>query len=100
LVDEAFLRRIQSKVKIGNPSPDQYRDIFRRQCDQFGIPYDHAALVHLLREHYIKPKRELRSCHPRDILRTLLGIARYLGQPPMLSKDLVDRACRTYFVEL
>ncbi|MGA7672235.1 MAG: ATP-binding protein [Nitrolancea sp.] len=99
LVDEAFLRRIQSKIHVGNPSLDQYREIFSRQCDSLGVPFDQAGLVHLLREHYVKPKRELRSCHPRDILRTLLGIARYLGTSPSLSPDLIDRACSTYFVE-
>ncbi|HEU5424296.1 MAG TPA: ATP-binding protein [Nitrolancea sp.] len=99
LVDEAFLRRIQSKVRIGNPSVDQYREIFRRQCGTLGIPFEQAGLVHLLREYYVKPKRELRSCHPRDILRTLVGIARYLNVPPRLSPELVDRACQTYFVD-
>jgi predicted ATPase with chaperone activity len=97
-VDEAFLRRIQSKVRISNPSLDRYREIFMRQCKLFNIEFDQRALVHLLREHYVKPKRELRSCHPRDILRTLIGIARYLGLSPTLTPELIDRACRTYFV--
>lgn len=100
LVDEAFLRRIQNKVNIGNPSIDHFREIFRRQCDALNVPFDQNGLVYLLREYYVKPKRELRSCHPRDILRTLIGIARYLDQPAILSTELVDRACQTYFVEL
>ncbi|HUG14405.1 MAG TPA: ATP-binding protein [Thermomicrobiales bacterium] len=100
LVDEAFLRRIQSKVKINNPTLDQYREIFRRQCDALSVPFDQNGLVYLLREYYVKPKRELRACHPRDILRTLTGIAKYLDRPALLSTDLIDRACNTYFVDL
>lgn len=100
LVDEAFLRRIQCKVKINNPTLDQYREIFRRQCDALQVPFDQNGLVYLLREYYVKPKRELRACHPRDILRTLTGIARYLDKPPALTTDLLDRACQTYFVDL
>jgi predicted ATPase with chaperone activity len=100
LVDEAFLRRIQNKVNIGNPSIDHFREIFRRQCHSLNVPFDQNGLVYLLREYYMKPKRELRSCHPRDILRTLIGIARYLDQPAVLSTEMVDRACQTYFVEL
>jgi predicted ATPase with chaperone activity len=100
LVDEAFLRRIQCKVKINNPSLDQYREIFRRQCEALSVPFDQNGLVYLLREYYVKPKRELRACHPRDILRTLTGIARYLDMPPALSPELIDRACQTYFVDL
>lgn len=100
LVDEAFLRRIQNKIHIGNPTLDDFREIFRRQCESLGIPFDQNGLVYLLREYYVKPKRELRACHPRDILRTLIGIARYLDRPATLSTDLIDRACRTYFVDL
>ena len=100
LVDEAFLRRIQCKVKINNPTIDQFRHIFMRQCEALGVTFDQNGLVYLLREYYVKPKRELRACHPRDILRTLTGIARYLDQPATLSTDLIDRACRTYFVDL
>ncbi len=99
LVDEAFLRRIQCKVKIDNPTLDNFREIFRRQCDALNVPFDQNGLVYLLREYYVKPKRELRACHPRDILRTLTGIAKYLDQPATLSPNLIDRACRTYFVE-
>lgn len=99
LVDEAFLRRIQNKVHIVNPTVNQFREIFRRQCEALDVPFDQNGLVYLLREHYVKPQRELRSCHPRDILRTLVGIAQYLDQPPILSQELIDRACATYFVE-
>ena len=100
LVDEAFLRRIQNKIHIGNPTLDQYREIFRRTCEQLNIPFDQNALVYLLREYYVKPKRQLRACHPRDILRTLTGIARYLDEPAVLSTELLDKACATYFVEM
>jgi SpoVK/Ycf46/Vps4 family AAA+-type ATPase len=100
LVDEAFLRRIQNKCHISNPSVEIFREIFRRQCEQLNIPFDQNGLVYVLREFYVKPKRELRSVHPRDILRTLVGIARYQGVAPTLSQTLIDRACQTYFVEL
>ncbi len=100
LVDEAFLRRIQNKIHVTNPSIEVYREIFRRQCEQLGVPFDQNGLVYLLREYYVKPKRELRSVHPRDILRTLVGIARYHNMPPVLSQQLIDRACQTYFVDV
>src|SRR5215211_988742 len=76
LVDEAFLRRIQNKIRIHNPSPEMFREIFRRQCREFGVAFDQEVLIYLLREYYIKPKRELRACHPRDLLRILVGFAR------------------------
>ncbi|HQY31723.1 MAG TPA: ATP-binding protein, partial [Thermomicrobiales bacterium] len=100
LVDEAFLRRIQNKMHVANPTVDIYREIFKRQCESLGVPFDQNGLVYLLREYYVKPKRELRAVHPRDILRTLIGIARYHNIPPVLSQKLLDRACQTYFVDL
>ncbi len=100
LVDEAFLRRIQNKMHVANPTVDIYREIFKRQCEALGVPFDQNGLVYLLREYYVKPKRELRAVHPRDILRTLIGIARYHNIPPVLSQKLLDRACQTYFVDL
>jgi len=100
LVDEAFLRRIQNKIHVTNPSVENFRKIFQRQCESLNVPFDQNGLVYLLREYYVKPKRELRSVHPRDILRTLVGIARYHNIPPALTPDLLDKACSTYFVDL
>jgi len=100
LVEEAFLRRIRHKIHIGDPSYEQYREIFRRVCQAKGVAYKDQALAYLLREHYIKHKRALRACHPRDLLDEIVDIARFLGVPAQLSKELIDRACEVYFVEL
>jgi predicted ATPase with chaperone activity len=100
LVDEAFLRRIRHKIEISDPSFEEYREIFKRICTQKGVPYDDNALAYLLQEHYIKPKIPLRACHPRDIIDQLIDIARYQNRPPVLVKDLIDKACEAYFVEL
>lgn len=100
LVDEAFLRRIRHKIEIKDPTWDQYREIFRRVCEARGVPYDDHGLAYLIQEHYLKPNREKRACHPRDIVDQLIDTARYLNVPPTLSKDLLDRAAEAYFVEL
>lgn len=98
LADEAFLRRIPAKIALGNPSVQQFAKIFEDQCRAFGIPFDPAGLAYLLRTHYVG-KRELRACHPRDILRNLVGAAQFLGIEPRLTPALIDRACQTYFVD-
>jgi predicted ATPase with chaperone activity len=100
LVDEAFLRRIRHKIEIGDPSFDEFREIFKRVCEQKKVPYDDRALAYLLQEYYIKPRRKLRAVHPRDLMDQLVDIARYMSTPPTLSKDLIDRACDAYFVEI
>jgi predicted ATPase with chaperone activity len=100
LVDEAFLRRIRHKIKITDPSWDEYREIFRRRCQEKQVPYTEDGLAYLIKEHYIKPDRVKRGCHPRDLIDQIIDIARYLDIPPQLSKDLIDQACNAYFVDL
>jgi len=100
LVDEAFLRRIRHKIKIEDPTWDEYREIFRRACRGGGVQYSEAGLAYLIKEHYIKQDRSKRRCHPRDLIAQLRDIATYLDVTPELSKGLIDQACHTYFVDL
>ncbi len=62
--------------------------------------YSDEGLAYLLQEHYIKRNRNLRASHPRDICDQIIDIARYMDVEPDLSKDLLDRAALSYFVEL
>jgi predicted ATPase with chaperone activity len=100
LVDEAFLRRIRHKIEIKDPSWDEFREIFRRICENKKVPFDERGLAYLIQEHYLKPEQSKRACHPRDIVDQLIDIARYLNVQPALTKDLIDRACEAYFVEI
>ncbi len=100
LVDEAFLRRIRHKIEVGDPTLDEFREIFKRVCAAKGIQYDDQALAYLIREWYMTRERKLRSVHPRDLLNQLLDIATYLNRPPRLTKELIDRAAASYFVDL
>lgn len=100
LVDEAFLRRIRHKIEVGDPSPQEFVEIFRRACDAKKVPFDENGLKYLIQEWYVKRERKLRSVHPRDILDQLNDIARYLNRPPTLTPEMIDRACESYFVKL
>jgi SpoVK/Ycf46/Vps4 family AAA+-type ATPase len=100
LVDEAFLRRIRHKIEVTSPSFDSYREIFKRVCAQYNVPYDEKAVRYLLQEYYIKPERKLRANHPRDLVEQILDISNYMDVKPTLSKDLLDRAAESYFVNL
>ena len=100
LVDEAFLRRIRHKIEVGDPSPEEFQEIFRRACEAKRVPYDDRGFAYLVQEWYVKRERKFRAVHPRDILDQMLDIARYLNRPPQLSKEMIDRACESYFVKL
>ena len=100
LVDEAFLRRIRHKIEIGDPTFEEYREIFKRVAEIKKMQYDDRALAYLIQDYYIKPRRRLRAVHPRDLIEQMVDIARYLNVPMVITKDLIDRACEAYFVEL
>lgn len=100
LVDEAFLRRIRHKIEIVDPSFEEFREIFKRVAQGKKVEYDEKGLAYLLQEWYIKRNRKLRSNHPRDLLEQILDVSSYLNVPPAMTKDLIDRACEAYFVEL
>lgn len=100
LVDEAFLRRIRHKIEVRAPTFDGYRAIFMAVCERRGIPYDEQAVRYLLQEYYIKRNQKLRANHPRDLLDQILDIANYMEVRPQLTKELLDKAADSYFVEL
>lgn len=100
LVDEAFLRRLRHKVEIGDPSYEEYREIFRRVAADKKVEYDDQGLAYLLQEWYIKRNRKLRASHPRDLCDQILDIAAYMATSPTMTPDMIDRAAQAFFVEI
>jgi hypothetical protein len=98
LVDDAFLRRIQMKVEVSSPDEKMYYQLFANMCRQLKIPFDRASFLHLLQEWYYKPGRQLQAVHPRDLLRIVANLCDYSGVPYQLTPQLIDEACRAYFV--
>ena len=100
LVDEAFLRRLRHKIEIGDPSYEEYREIFKRVAADKHVEYNDQGLAYLLQEWYIKRNRKLRASHPRDLCDQILDISSYLSVPPVMSREMIDRAAKAYFVEI
>lgn len=97
LADEAFLRRIQTKVKMFNVAPQEFHEIFKRVCVEAGLVYDAAAVEDLIT--VLEGMRQpLRPCYPRDVVQHILWTARYVGRPPQLDSASIAQACRNYFV--
>ncbi|MBN2256715.1 MAG: AAA family ATPase [Anaerolineaceae bacterium] len=100
LVDEAFLRRLRHKIEIGNPTFDEFREIFKRSAIALGVGYSDDGLAYLLKEWYLKQKRNLRGSHPSELCSQILDIAHYLGIQPAMTVDLLERAAQSYCVNL
>lgn len=100
LVDEAFLRRLRHKIEIGDPTFEEYREIFRRVAQDKRVEYNDQGLAYLLQEWYIKRNRKLRASHPRDLCDQILDISSYLAVPPSMSREMIDNAAKAYFVDI
>jgi predicted ATPase with chaperone activity len=98
LADEAFLRRIQTKIKVDYVAPEQFHEIFRRVALKYKLPYDAALadeLIRMIGQEYQEP---LRACYPRDVIQQVVWRARYLQKDPSLNRESLAQACRSYFL--
>ena len=99
LADEAFLRRIPYKVLAKNPTRDEYCQIFEMNCRRRGLPFDPVMVEYLDRRYYQPRKLQMRACHPRDLVEQVVDICRYQKRELVITRDLLDAACGSYFLE-
>lgn len=81
LVDEAFLRRIRHKIEFGDPTYEQFRDIFKRVCSAKGVQYDEQALGVFAEEVVHRPKP-----------RAAVGASARFDQPTAGYRRLLEQA--------
>jgi predicted ATPase with chaperone activity len=98
LVDPAFLRRIQTKIKIGEVSNEQFSEIFCRVAADNKVPFDAGIPSELIDFIHVSMKQELRSCYPRDIVNQVCWAARYEDKQPFLDRSALRRALEAYFL--
>ena len=99
LADEAFLRRIPYKIPIGDPTLSQFTQIFELNCRRKGLRFHDVMVSYLIRRHYTPTNRPLRACQPRDLLEQVIALCRYRGHEPVITREMIDAACRAYFVD-
>jgi predicted ATPase with chaperone activity len=98
LADAAFLRRIQTKIKVNMVTPEEFNEIFRRICSKNGLQYSEDVVSEVAQILPSKFKEPLRACYPRDIVNQILWRARYEGKQPRLDRDAAMRAIDAYFL--
>jgi hypothetical protein len=99
LADEAFLRRIPYKIRALNPTVDEYTRIFEMNCRKRGLAFDPVMIDYLQRKYYKPRKLQMRACHPRDLVEQVVDMCRYHQREPVISRELLDAACASYFLE-
>ncbi len=99
LADEAFLRRIPYKIAVTDPTLEQFTRIFQMNCDSRRLLFHRVMVAYLYRRHYKPVGRAMRNCHPRDLLDQITALCRYRGIEPVVTRELLDAACDSYFVD-
>ncbi|HJX09828.1 MAG TPA: ATPase [Candidatus Binatia bacterium] len=89
LMDPAQLRRVHYKMKINPPSAEEYREIFRRICESYGLEFSEEIIAHLLNTFYIKHKVPFAGFHPKFIAEHVIAACNYLGTPPRITRQLL-----------
>src|SRR5947207_174510 len=98
LADEAFLPRIPYKIAIEDPTIDEFTRIFELNCRRRKLRFHQVVVAYLHRRHYQPAGRPMRACHPRDLLDQVTALCRYRGIEPVVTRELLDAACASYFV--
>lgn len=98
VLDPAFLRRIQTKIRIGAATDEQFSAIFRRVAAERGMDIEEDVLLDLIVTIRETLHQELRACYPRDLANQVCWAARYAGVQPKLDRAALRQAVKTYFV--
>jgi len=94
LMDPAFLRRLPYKIEVGAPTLDQYREIFRTECDKRGMTLPEELFQGIVNKITGEKGMELAAYHPRFIVDQVAATCRFMRQPlhfePRFIEDAVD----------
>jgi hypothetical protein len=99
LGDEAFLRRIQYKMFLRSPRRPEFTQIFDRFAQSRGLACSPALIDDFVERHYVQGDKRYRRCHPRDVITHAIDIIHFERRPMALTRDLLDRAFASCFVE-
>jgi hypothetical protein len=98
LADDAFLRRIPNKIHLDYARRDQFLEIFRAECQVRMLSYDPQAAEYLADYIADEMQQPYRQCYARDLINQIAWTANYQGLEPQLTKEVLEQACRAYFL--
>ena len=89
LMDPAQLRRVHYKMKINPPTEEEYKEIFQRICDSYGLGFSDDLMNYLLDSFYLKHKVPFAGFHPKFIAEHVIAACNYLGTTPQITQELL-----------
>jgi hypothetical protein len=100
LGDEAFLRRIQYKMRVQNPSREEFVQIFVNFCEAKNLECSPSMVDGFIEQHYTRTPRPFRRCHPRDVISHALDLIEFEKLPYRLDKDVLNEAFESCFAQM
>ena len=100
LGDEAFLRRIQYKMLVQNPSRDEFVQIFTNICASSKLECPRTLLDNFIERHYTRTGHPFRRCHPRDVISHAVDLLDFENLPYHLDDDILNRAFDSCFTQV
>jgi predicted ATPase with chaperone activity len=97
VVEAAFLRRVQTKIKLDPVSREAFHEIFRRVCSYHQLDYQ-SSVVDSVIAALEQAGEPLRPCYPRDLVNQVCWAAKYESQTPRLDIPSLQRALSSYFL--
>jgi len=98
LVDDAFLRRIRSKIEIQAPARADYERIFQATVKRLNMKPCPEAIDYLYKRYYERG-RSPRASDCRDLLELVQAICKYRQQPLQLTEELMVKASARFIAE-
>jgi len=99
LADEAFLRRIQTKVEVQEVGNDIFDEIARRILAAQQAPAEPGCIEYLRERCRAAGGGLLHACYPSDVFRLVRSISEYEGRPVRMTRGNIDRAVALYFAK-
>jgi len=100
LADEAFLRRIQTKVLVADVDESVFDQIFDRVVATYQVPCEPGCGDYLRQRCLEAGARILRACYPMDIYKLVKAISEYEGRAVRMTRANIDRAVGLYFTKV
>ncbi|MEM6931461.1 MAG: AAA family ATPase, partial [Myxococcota bacterium] len=97
LADEAFLRRIPYKIRVNDPTEDEFEMLVVHEAAQMGIQLPDRSVHYLLERHYRMNGRPMRFCHPRDLLQQVAHLCDFERRSRTAGPREWDRVVGNYF---
>ncbi|KIX43662.1 ATPase [Burkholderia pseudomallei] len=95
--DDAFLRRLGSKLHVGPLPAGRYRDVYDANCAALALSSDASTFDYLLQHLHGPTRMPFLACYPGDLLRLVAASVRYRGDAPTVTPHALHEAWRSFF---